>query len=78
MGRSLFANEVDRIFGVLEKILADGRTYLVGDYSIADIMHYPWLQPVHALKAPQLMHRTRVVEWVERIAERPAVRRAPR
>ncbi len=72
---AIFAEEVARLIGVLDRILADGRPYLAGEYSIGDIMHHPWLVPVHALRAPQLMERPRVVAWHERIAERPAVRR---
>ncbi len=71
----IFATEVDRLLGVLDRILADGRAYLAGEYSIGDIMHNPWLQPVLALKIPQVMQRPRVVAWLERIATRPAVER---
>ena len=71
----IFATEVDRLLGVLDRILADGRAYLAGEYSIGDIMHYPWLQPALALKIPQLMQRPRVVAWLERVAKRPAVER---
>jgi glutathione S-transferase len=38
-------------------------------------MHFPWLQPLHWLKAPPLMEQANVVAWIERIAERPAVQR---
>ncbi len=71
----IFAGEVGRLVGVLDRVLSDDRPYLAGDYSIGDIMHYPWLHPVHGLKAPMLMKRPRLVAWVERIAERPAVQR---
>ena len=71
----IFSEEVGRLIGVLDRILADGRPYLAGDYSIGDIMHYPWMHPVLGLKAPMLMERKAVVEWMERIAERPAVQR---
>ncbi len=71
----IFGEEVSRILAVLDRILADGRPYLAGEYSIGDIMHYPWLQPLHALSAPPLMDQPHVVQWVERIAERPAVQR---
>ena len=66
---SVFLGEL----GVLEGILADGRPILAGDYSIGDIMHYPWLQAMLSLKAPPLMALPRVVAWLERIGERPAV-----
>jgi len=71
----VFGDEVGRLCGVLERILSDGREYLAGDYSIGDIMHYPWMHPVLGLKAPPLMALPRVVAWLERIGERPAVQR---
>ena len=36
-----YTNEAARLYGVLNKRL-EGREYLVGDYSIADIANYPW------------------------------------
>jgi GST-like protein len=71
----LFGDEVSRLLAGLDRILDDGRPYLAGEYSIGDIMHFPWLQPLHWLKAPPLMEQANVVAWVERIAERPAVQR---
>jgi len=71
----IFLGEVTRLVAVIERILGDGRPYLAGEYSIADVMHYPWLSPLLSLKAPALMERKRVVEWMERIGERPAVQR---
>ncbi len=71
----IFAGEVERLIGALDRILSDGRPYLAGEYSIGDIMHYPWLHPLKALGAPQLMERKKVVEWMDRIAARPAVQR---
>ncbi|MDJ0849443.1 MAG: glutathione S-transferase family protein [Myxococcota bacterium] len=71
----LFTAEVDRLLGVIDRILADGRPFLAGEYSIGDIMHYPWLSPLQVLRAPQLTSRERVVSWMDRIGERPAVQR---
>ena len=71
----ILTDEVDRLLGALDRILEDGRPYLAGEYSIGDIMHYPWLTPLYNLKAPQLMGRERVKSWHERIAERPAVQK---
>jgi GST-like protein len=71
----IFSAEMDRLLGVIEHILGDGRPYLAGEYSIGDIMHYPWLAPVYGLKAPMLTSRPHVVAWMDRIAERPAVQR---
>jgi len=69
----IFTDEVDRLLGVLDRILSDGRPFLVGEYSIADIMHYGWLGLMLNMKAPMLLSHTPVVAWLERIAERPAV-----
>jgi GST-like protein len=71
----IFGDEVSRLLAVLDRILEDGRPYLAGDYSIGDIMHYPWLQPLHAMKAPPLLDQPHALAWVERIAARPAVAR---
>ena len=71
----IFTGEVSRLIGVLERILADGRPFLAGGYSIADIMHFGWMSPMLGLKAPLLMERPSVVAWLERIAERPAVQK---
>ncbi len=70
-----FGDEVTRLFEVLERVLHDGRPYLAGEYSIADIMHFPWLQPMLAMEAPPLLEREAVVTWLRRLAERPAVQR---
>ena len=70
-----FQGEVARLFGVLDRVLADGRPYLAGDYSIGDIMHYHWLRVPLDLKFPDLIKLPRVVAWLERIAERPAVKK---
>jgi GST-like protein len=71
----ILTSEVDRLLGVLDRILEDGRPYLAGEYSIGDIMHHPWLTPLYNLKAPQLVGRERVKAWHERVAERPAVQK---
>jgi len=71
----IFAGEVDRLLGVIDRVLSDDRPYLAGEYSIGDIMHYPWLQPMQGLKAPMLLSKPRVVAWLDRIGERPAVQR---
>jgi GST-like protein len=71
----IFRTEVARLIGVLERILDDGRPYLAGPYSIGDIMHYPWLKVMLDLGAKEITERKRVVEWMQRIGERPAVQK---
>ena len=72
---SIFSGELTRLLGVLDRILADDREYLAGPYSIGDIMHFPWLKIVQNLGMPALIELPRVVAWLDRIAERPAVER---
>jgi len=69
----IFQGEIERLCEVLDRILADGRDYLAGPYSIGDIMHYPWLKFPLDLRFPGLVRHERVVAWLRRIGERPAV-----
>jgi GST-like protein len=71
----IFGGEMDRLMGVIDRILEDGRDYLAGDYSIGDIMHFPWLRIAQNLGVPWIAQRERVASWLDRIAERPAVAR---
>jgi GST-like protein len=71
----IFRAEVARLLGVLERILADGRPYLAGPYSVGDIMHYPWLKLLLDLGAREITEQKRVVEWLGRIGARPAVQK---
>ncbi len=71
----IFSNELTRLIGVLDRILADDREYLVGPYSIGDVMHYPWLKFPLDMGAADLVGNKKVVEWLERIGKRPAVQR---
>lgn len=72
----IFGGEMDRLCGVLDRILANGnRDYLAGDYSIGDIMHFPWLRIAQNIGADWITSRSRVVDWLDRIAARPAVER---
>jgi glutathione S-transferase len=69
-----FRKETARLFGVLERGL-NGRDYLCGAYSIADICCWTWID-----KYPEngggLGAFAAVADWHARIAERPAVQRA--
>ena len=72
---AIFAGEMKRLIGVIDRILSDDRAYLAGPYSIGDIMHFPWLRVVQNIGSPELLAFPRVVAWLDRIAERPAVER---
>jgi GST-like protein len=71
----LFYAEAVRLTEVLDRMLDDERPFLAGDYSIADIMHYPWLKAALDMQFPAMMEKPRIPAWLNRIAERPAVQR---
>jgi GSH-dependent disulfide-bond oxidoreductase len=69
-----YRNEVNRLYGVLNRRLAD-RAYLAGDYSIADMASYPWIVP-YERQGQNLEDFPHVKRWFEAIRARPAVERA--
>jgi GST-like protein len=68
-----YTKEVERLFGVMEKRLAD-RPYLADAYSIADMASFPWARTWQTL-AQDIRQFPNVERWLERIASRPAVER---
>jgi GST-like protein len=69
-----YRNEVNRLYGVLDKRLAD-RAFLAGDYSIADIASYPWIVP-HERQGQKIEEFPHLQRWFEAIRARPAVERS--
>ena len=73
--RTRHANEYDRGLGVLERRL-EGRDWIVGpDYSIADMICWPWVLIAKPLGA-SLEAFPNVARWRRAVKERPAVQRA--
>ncbi|MCC5996909.1 MAG: glutathione S-transferase family protein [Oceanicaulis sp.] len=72
--QELFYNEALRLIEVMERMLGDGREFLAGGYSIADIMHYPWLKAGADLGFPALLASERLTGWLGRMAQRPGVK----
>ncbi|HEX6945686.1 MAG TPA: glutathione S-transferase N-terminal domain-containing protein [Casimicrobiaceae bacterium] len=68
-----YVRETSRLYGVLNKRLAD-REFIAGDYSIADMACYPWVQPQR--QRQDMQHFPHLARWKEAIAARPAVQRA--
>jgi GST-like protein len=66
-----FSKEVDRLFGVLDRRLQD-RSYLAGDYSIADIACFPWARNWETL-GQDIGNLPNIERWLSKIGERPAV-----
>ena len=73
-GAIRYSNEVERLYGVLNRRL-DGREFIADDYSIADMICWPWVNPRKdaAMATEQFPH---LLAWHERVSERPAVKRA--
>ena len=74
-----YRDESFRLFEVLERGLADGRDHLAGEYSIADMMNWTWIKGgfsfmEEAGETLPALPFTRA--WLERVGERPAVKRA--
>ena len=69
-----YRNEVNRLYGVLNKRLAD-RAFVAGEYSIADMASYPWIVP-YELQGQKLEDFPSLKRWFETIGARPAVVRA--
>ncbi len=69
-----FGDEANRLYGVMNNRLYD-RPYLAGDeYTIADMVSYPWASqwPTQGEDIEQFQH---VKRWLESLAARPAVKR---
>jgi GST-like protein len=69
-----YVNETNRLYGVLNKRLAD-RPFVAGDYSIADMACYPWIVP-HERQGQNLDDFPHLKRWFEAIKARPATVRA--
>jgi GST-like protein len=70
-----YVKETARLYGVLNKQLSDGRDYICGDYSIADMACYPWVVP-HQRQQQELESFPALAAWFHRVAARPATQKA--
>jgi GST-like protein len=68
-----FHAEARRLYGVLDKLLAD-KEFMCGDYSIADIATFPWIAR-HEWQRIDLNDFPNVKRWYKTIAARPAVQK---
>lgn len=71
--RTRYEQEYDRLLGVMNTRLED-REFLAGDYSIADIASFPWVQGYRRLGV-DLDSFPDVRRWFDAIKIRPAVRK---
>jgi GSH-dependent disulfide-bond oxidoreductase len=70
-----YIRETGRLYGVLNKRLAD-RAFIAGDaYTIADMASYPWILP-HKRQSQNLDDFPHLKRWFEAVKVRPATVRA--
>ena len=70
-----YVKETNRLYGVLDRRLAD-RPFVAGaDYSIADMASYPWIVP-YEKQGQRLEDFPNLQRWFQAIAERPATKAA--
>ncbi|SLN20674.1 Disulfide-bond oxidoreductase YfcG [Falsiruegeria litorea R37] len=75
--RERYINEAKRLLGVIDGQL-EGRDWIAGDYSIADIAIAPWLNGLNFYGATEIVEldsRKNVLAYLDRFMARPAVQR---
>ncbi|GAB3437296.1 glutathione S-transferase N-terminal domain-containing protein [Insolitispirillum peregrinum] len=70
-GIERYTNEVSRLYGVLDRRLAD-REFIAGAYSIADMAIWPWAK-LWENQGQDLSKFPHMQRWLEQMAARPAV-----
>jgi GST-like protein len=68
-----YVNEANRLYGVLNKRLAD-RPYIAGDYSIADMACVGWAR-LWERQGQDIKQFPHVERWLDAVQSRPAVQR---
>jgi GSH-dependent disulfide-bond oxidoreductase len=69
-----YVKETERLYGVLDERL-EGREFIAGEYSIADMACYPWIVP-YERQRQNLDDFPNIKRWFEAIKDRSAVQRA--
>ena len=72
-GIKRYTDETHRLYGVMEKQL-EGKDFICGEYSIADIAIYPWCHRHDWVDMPW-DRLPNVKRWFDAMSERPAVQR---
>jgi GST-like protein len=70
-----YVNETNRLYGVVNRRLADREFVAGSEYSIADMAIYPWIVP-HQRQRQKLEDFPHLERWFKTIAARPATIRA--
>ncbi len=72
-GIDRYTNEVNRLYGVMNRRLAD-REFLAGEYSIADMACVGWVRP-YKNQGQEIEDFPNLKRWLETVTARPAVSR---
>ena len=70
-----YVKETNRLYGVLDRRLADREFVAGADYTIADMAAYPWIVPWEK-QGQRLEDFPNLQRWFQAIAERPATKAA--
>ena len=70
-----YKNEANRLYGVLERRLAESKYVACGEYTIADMSIMPWLR-FPERQGVEIDEYPHVKRWRDGIAARPAVQKA--
>lgn len=70
-----YKNEANRLYGVLDRRLAESKYVACDEYSIADMAIMPWLR-FPERQGVNIDEYPHVKRWRDRLLERPAVKRA--
>ncbi|WP_126173036.1 glutathione S-transferase family protein [Altericroceibacterium xinjiangense] len=74
-----FADSKSKVAQFCERVedqLADGRTWLFGGFSIADLVTFAWLRPLAETEAASFAAKEGLSAWLARTEARPSVRAA--
>ncbi len=69
-----YIKETNRLYGVLNKQL-EGKDWVAGAYSIADMAIYPWIVP-YEKQGQNLSEFPHIKKWFEKMSQRPAIVKA--
>ena len=70
-----YSNEANRLYGVMDRRLAESKFIACDEYTIADMAIMPWLRS-HERQGVNMDEYAHVKKWFDGIAARPAVQRA--
>jgi len=71
-----YTKEVERLAGVLEARCAEAEYFAGGEYSIADMMMIGWARGLDVYMKFDMTRWPHLSKWIDRVASRPAVKRA--